>query len=165
MLQGIDLSSNIFSSLSSRSGKLFDDLASKLGIDPAVLRQYDIYNEVPLLTEGGFMKADVVLVKRGGFGYDDIIVIENKLSATTDYTVRQKEGWKKLANGESLNVKCSMEGVDAKGNMTTFEKGGAFESAKVKSYKISDHGETSISNVEISEIPVTNWKNYTFTPR
>lgn len=164
--KGIDLSSNIYASLSKRSGKLFDDLAAKLGIDPGILKQYEVYSEVPLNTEGGFMKADVVFVKRNGFdkSIDDVIVIENKLSAGTDFTVRQKEGWKKLANRENLNVKSTVYGKGANGVTVELNSTHTITSNKVKAYKIHDHGETDIANTIISEIPVDNWKNYSYIP-
>ena len=165
---GNKLSANILEAISRRSGSFFEELAAKLSIPIDELKKYEIYKEVPLITEGGFMKADIVLVKRSEATNEinDVIILENKLSQGTDYTPRQKEGWKKLANGEDLEVKYSVEGVDANGNITTLEMGGPpFESAKVKSYNVSDHGEASISNVEISEIPVTNWRNYTYKSR
>ncbi len=162
--KGIDFNKNVVSTLSSRSGKLFNDLAAHLKIGPNILKQYEVYTEVPLKTEGGFMKADVVFVKRGEFGFEDIIVVENKLSAGTNYTVRQKEGWKKLANGESLDVKSIATGSDPFGNDVLLQTTDSFSANKVRTVKISDHGETAISNSDISTIPVNNWKNYVYTP-
>ncbi|WP_258101843.1 hypothetical protein [Marinoscillum pacificum] len=162
--KGIDFSNNVFTSIATRTGQLFDDLANKLKIDPSVLREYEIYKEVPLLTEGGFMKADLVLVKRGDFGLEEVIVIENKLSSGTDYTIRQKEGWKKLARGEPLVVKSPIVGTNAAGKPVTLASDYSFTAKKVKPYKINDHGDTEIDNVNISEIPVNNWKNYSYKP-
>lgn len=165
--KGIELSKNISSAIISRSGKLFDDLANKLGIDPNILKQYEIYQEVPLYTEGGFMIGDIILIKRNAItkNIEDVILIENKLSSGTDYTVRQKEGWKKLTNGESLVVKSNVTGIDGAGNEAILQVAESLSSSKVRPIRISDHGETNISNIDISDIPVENWKNYVYIPK
>ena len=65
----------------------------------------------------------------------------------------------------TAKLKYEVDGTDASGNLITLGKNSSFASNKVKSYKINDHGETDISNTDISEIPVINWKNYTYTPQ
>jgi len=153
---GNQLSKNIFDAISLRSGEFFEELAKKIGIPVEDLRKYEIFKEVPLITEGGFMKADIVLVKRNEVtnAIDDVIIIENKLSQATDYTPRQKEGWKKLANGEDLEVKYLV-----RDKINILEEGQTLVQNKIRTYKISDHGATSIDNVEISEINVKDYRN------
>ena len=55
---------------------------------------YEIVDEIPVNTSGGFMNADVLLIKRGGTAnkVQDVILIENKLSSNTAFTTRQIEG-------------------------------------------------------------------------
>lgn len=110
------------------------------------------------------MKADIVLVKRNEAtnAIADIIIIENKLSSGTSYTPRQKEGWKKLANGQGLNTKYRVEGET---DDLFLGENTIFTHSKIKSYKISDHGSSDISKVDIAEIPVSNFKNYEYKPR
>jgi hypothetical protein len=58
---------------------------------------------------GEYMVADIVLVKYEGDLVTEVIIIENKLGPLTDYTIRQKQGWKKLAKGEPLEVKAGKD--------------------------------------------------------
>jgi hypothetical protein len=86
-----------------------DGLAAKLGITN--LTDYKIFNEVQLWvneTAGEFMKADIVLVKYApnGTTIQEVILIENKLSAGTLLTARQNVGVTTLKNGGTLKVKA-----------------------------------------------------------
>ena len=159
--KGNELSDNILTALKSREGRLFDDLAQKTGIKAKHLKKYEIYKEVPFATEGGYMKADIVFVKRTPDGIEDVIIIENKLSAGTDYTVRQKEGWKKLANGEDMKLVYRVQNSKNQ----ALDKDVVISRNTIKTYKISDHGKTSVNNVDIKEIQVDSFKNYKHSPR
>ncbi|WP_313375306.1 hypothetical protein, partial [Chishuiella sp.] len=98
---GNSLSKNIVAAIKSKKGKLFDDLAKETGIPLDQLKNYDVLIEVPLETTGGFMRADAVLIKRNILGkIDDVIIIENKLSQNTPFTIRQKEGFGAIINGQ-----------------------------------------------------------------
>ncbi len=123
------------------------------GIPLEVLKKYDIFTEVPLQTPGGYMKADIVLIKRGEKRIEDVIVIENKLSQTTDFTTRQKEGWKKIANGEEMKVKYSINE-----NGLTLNANEVLKIEKDKVFKFADHGKAELDNTTISNISVDNFK-------
>ncbi|WP_289658118.1 fibronectin type III domain-containing protein [Flavobacterium panacagri] len=147
--KGTELSNNIATELENKSSKLFISLKSTLGISD--LESYTILKEVALTTSGGFMKADILFVKKNLITQliEDIVIVENKLSKTTDYTDRQKEGFGAILNGtKTMNVKFSV-----------FYNGTEYIAAntlipvsKNKIIKIYDHGTTSVSNTEIISI-------------
>ena len=152
-LLGTSLSNKIAVSLGTKSGTLFESLATKLGIAKEELALYELSTEVPLITANGFMKADIMLVKRSTDGsntVEDVILIENKLSAGTDYTVRQKEGWEKVANGQTLDIKYKA------GTLETSD--GPLSLNKAKVFKFSDGGTDDITKVSISLVPVDKYK-------
>ena len=96
------------------------------------------------------MKADIVLLKASSDGeIIDVIVIENKLSKTTEFTARQKEGFYAIAKSKDgcemtvhYTVKC--EGVE-------LSKGQTIKIGKDKIYRIHDHGESN-GPIEIEKI-------------
>ena len=90
--------------------------------------------------------AGVVLIRKNA---DDIItdaiIIENKLSVTTAFTKRQKEGFGSVINGQkSLKIKYGIKGLadDIK----------ELKINKDKIFKISDHGTDDISKADIIKI-------------
>lgn len=145
---GRSLNDKIVSALKNKQGKLFDELAEVSGIPIKDLQKYDVLTEVPLETTGGFMKADIVLVLKGGpkKSIKDVIIIENKLSKTTAFTKRQKEGFGAiLQNGKhTMKVKYSMKGKYSKIKDLIISKD--------KIYRFYDHGEDEIENVIIEKI-------------
>ncbi len=81
------------------------------GLGITNLSDYKIFNEVQLWVNesaGQFMKADIMLVKYApnGTTIQEVILIENKLSAGTLLTVRQNVGVTTLKNGGTLKVKA-----------------------------------------------------------
>jgi len=150
---GRQLNTLIVRDIYQRSGRLFNELSSKTGVPLDILKKYDIFTEVPLQTPGGYMKADIVLIKRGEKRIEDVIVIENKLSQTTDFTTRQKEGWKKIANGEEMKVKYPINE-----NGLTLNANEALKIEKDKVFKFADHGKAELDNTTISNINVDNFK-------
>ncbi|MEO1049145.1 MAG: hypothetical protein AAFX87_00875 [Bacteroidota bacterium] len=142
---GIDLSDNIVKSLRSK-GHVFDVLQQKLkGID---LNEYtDIITEVPLNTSGGYMKADVVLIKRNEFEViQDVIIIENKLSPGTKLTERQIEGFGLI---KSSSGRTDMEVRYARGSLKADQ---IIKVDKAKCVKISDHGTKDETTIGIDDI-------------
>ena len=146
---GRSLNSKIVDALKQKQGKLFDDLAKTTGIPVQDLQKYDILTEVPLETTNGFMKADIILILKGGpkNSIQDAIIIENKLSQSTAFTARQKEGFgASLQNGQhTMNVKYSVEGL----NLKKYNK---LTISKDNIYRIYDHGKDNINNVNIEKI-------------
>jgi hypothetical protein len=112
------------------------------------LSEYQIITELPLETTNGFMKADIVLVLKGGpkNSIKDAIIIENKLSQSTAFTARQKEGFGAiLQNGQhTMSVKYSRPNLDPKVKNLTISKDNI--------YRIYDHGKDNINNVNIEKI-------------
>ena len=94
------------------------------------------------------MKADVVLVLRNEDEIiQDVIIIENKLSQGTAFTVRQKEGFGAIINGQTqMNIKYDLP----KQNLTVAD--GPLKVSKDKIFKIADGGTDNIANVSIEKI-------------
>lgn len=93
------------------------------------------------------MKADIVLILRGGprKAIQDVIILENKLSQGTDFTIRQKEGFGAILNGKtSMEIKYNVPGLNENEKILTVSKD--------KIFKIADHGTDSIDNLTIELI-------------
>ncbi len=97
------------------------------------------------------MKADIVLIKRGEKRIEDVIVIENKLSQTTDFTTRQKEGWKKIANGEEMRVVYERRVTD-NNKVVILEVNEKLKINSDRVFKISDHGKADLANTSLEII-------------
>ncbi|MEP6930837.1 MAG: polymorphic toxin-type HINT domain-containing protein, partial [Flavobacterium sp.] len=147
---GNSLSKNITDAIKLKSGKLFEDLAENLGLTTKELELYDVLTEVPLVTTGGFMKADVLLIKKNALGkIEDTIIIENKLSQGTALTKRQKEGFGAIINGESsMTVKYKVDWL--------LPSQGPLSVSKNKIFKIAGAGTDNIANVTIEKILKVN---------
>jgi hypothetical protein len=99
------------------------------------------------------MKADVVLVKKSadGLEIEDVIIIENKLSKTTDFTDRQKEGFKAIGNGTDANPTKMRIEYEAKDGLKIDQ--GPLEVKPSQCFRISDHGNsTQPINLNIEKI-------------
>lgn len=98
----------------------------------------------------GSWGADIILIKKNAIGnIDDVIIIENKLSATTAFTKRQKEGFGAIINGQtSMNIKYNVNGLLATQGPLTVSNN--------KIFKISDAGTDNIANVTITKITKVN---------
>lgn len=136
--------------INNKGGNIMKVLSKQTGISLEELAKYDVLSEVPLETVGGFMKADAVLIKRNALGkIEDTIIIENKLSSTTAFTVRQKEGFGAILKGQKeMKIKYSVEGLT--------EKDKVLQVSKNKIFKISDGGTDNISNVTVDAITKVN---------
>lgn len=97
------------------------------------------------------MKADIMLVLRNEDNIiQDVIIIENKLSATTAFTKRQKEGFGAIINRQtSMKIKYSKPGE-------ILVTDGPLTVSSDKIFKISDAGTDDIANVTINKIISTN---------
>ena len=151
---GRSLNSKIVNALKQKQGKLFDDLAKTTGIPVQDLQKYDILTEVPLETTNGFMKADVVLILKGGpkNSIQDAIIIENKLSKRTAFTERQKEGFGAILNGQKqITIKYGVKKgkTDINNYLNASDK---ISISKDRIFKISDGGSDNISKVTIKKI-------------
>lgn len=149
---GNSLSKKIVAAIKSKKGKLFDDLAKETGIPLDQLKNYDVLTEVPLETTGGFMRADAVLIKRNVLGkIDDVIIIENKLSQGTQFTIRQKEGFSAIINGQKeMKIKYTPQDTDLLNGIKSLQV------SKDKIFKIADHGADNVSNTTIEKIIKVN---------
>ena len=147
---GNRLSKNITDAIKLKSGKLFEDLAENLGLTTKELELYDVLTEVPLVTTGGFMKADIMLIRKNADEViTDVIIIENKLSATTAFTKRQKEGFGAIINGQTnMTIKYKVDWLIPSQSPLTVSKN--------KIFKIADAGTDNIANVTIEKIIKVN---------
>ncbi|WP_223253699.1 hypothetical protein [Flavobacterium sp. LM5] len=114
---------------------------------------YDILTEVPLGTTGGFMKADILLIKKNALGkIEDTIIIENKLSQGTALTKRQKEGFGAIINGQtSMKIKYDIK-LNDNDVANYFNKDFNLTVSNNRIFKISDAGTDKIGNVTINKI-------------
>jgi hypothetical protein len=108
------------------------------------LNEYQLLTEVQLYTINGFTKADILLVKKTGNTIEDVIYIENKLSKSTTFTTRQKEGLTIVKNKGQLKVKADQSGILLKNMILPLPKN--------KCLKISDHGNSDISELIENDI-------------
>ncbi|MBC6111319.1 hypothetical protein ACFOG5_08925 [Pedobacter fastidiosus] len=154
---GRELSKNIVISIQSK-GKIFNLIADKLGMDVVELSRYKVFEEVAFevpvtaKTPGGFMKADVVLVKYDASGrfIEDVIVIENKLSATTAFTDAQKLKFTEVKNasdGSKVEFKLKFDNDKLK-----LDKGTSLNAHKDKVLKINDGGTSSVENITANDV-------------
>ena len=146
---GRSLNSKIVNALKQKQGKLFDDLAKTTGIPVQDLQKYDILTEVPLETTNGFMKADIAFIKinKTTDKIEDVIIIENKLSKSTAFTERQKEGFGAILKGqEQMNIKYTPRDTDLLNGIKSLKI------SKNKIFKISDGGTDDITKVSIEKI-------------
>lgn len=142
---GRSLNNKIVSALSNANSNLLKKFEKITGKN---LSEYQIITELPLETTNGFMKADIVFVKYDDFSnVSDVIIIENKLSQSTAFTARQKEGFGAiLQNGQhTMNVKYSRPNFD-------INKNDKLIISKDNIYCIYDHGKDNINNVNIEKI-------------
>ena len=153
---GNRLSKNITDAIKLKSGKLFEDLAENLGLTTKELELYDVLTEVPLVTTGGFMKADVLLIRKNALGkIEDTIIIENKLSQGTALTKRQKEGFGSIINGQTnMKIKYDVR-INQNNQLPYLTSNDIISVSKDKIFKISDAGTADIANVTINKIITT----------
>ena len=116
------------------------------------LNEYQLLTEVQLYTTNGFTKADILLVKKTGNTIEDVIYIENKLSKSTTFTTRQKEGLSIIKNQGQLTVKTGGGNVLPSNNPIILPQG--------KCLKISDHGNTDISGLTGGDIELIKFSPF-----
>ena len=113
------------------------------------LSEYQIITELPLETSNGFMKADIAFIKinKTTDKIEDVIIIENKLSKSTAFTERQKEGFGAILKGqEQMNIKYTPRDTDLLNGIKYLKI------SKNKIFKISDGGTDDITKVSIEKI-------------
>ncbi len=93
-------------------------------------------------------KLQIVFVKYDDFSnVSDVIIIENKLSKSTAFTVRQKEGFGAILKGqEQMNIKYNLL------DQGLLKAEGPLKVSKDNIYRIYDHGKDNINNVNIERI-------------
>lgn len=116
------------------------------------LNEYQLLTEVQLYTTNGFTKADILLVKKVDDDISDVIYIENKLSKSTAFTTRQKEGLTKIKKEGQLIVKAETSRFLAEGDVLLLPQS--------KCIKISDHGSSDISGLTQGDIELINFNPY-----
>jgi hypothetical protein len=143
---GKSLSDNIIASIR-QQGPMFDAVKDKLNIPD--LDSYEVFDEVPLTTAGGFMKADAVLIKKNPVTdeIEDVIIIENKLSQGTRLTERQREGFSKIRDSVEQPVEMVVHY-----NYRIFGTGDILPVSKGKCLKIAGHGTDDISTITPTDI-------------
>lgn len=154
---GNELNANILKSLVDGT-RIKNLLKTKLNTD---LDGYVVFQELPIKvpistnTPGGFMKADVVLIKYDELGeIDDIIVIENKLRGTTDFTPAQTSKFTdvKSAPAEStvgFEIKFGRTSSDGS---KTLNAESVLNVSRDRVLKISDSGTNSIDQIDLQDI-------------
>ncbi|NBB31991.1 hypothetical protein, partial [Cellulophaga sp. BC115SP] len=143
-----------------------------LGIADIDQSQYKVFNEVQLWvdkTKDQYMIADILLVKFNDDGTRilDVIICESKLSAGTDYTKRQKQGWRLIHEGKALEVKVDANSATIQqtyppslGKTAPQINAGTFLNINNSKYKrISDAGSKD-GGFSISTIPISNYSTY-----
>lgn len=136
---GVSLGKNIATALADKRSPLYQVLKAKAGISN--LDDYVVFTEVPLKTSGGFMKADVMLVRRNIRGeVDDVVLVENKLSKGTAYTDRQREGFGQI--GQAPNTTMTVEYGVTNSDGISLAADVSIPITRSKCFKISDHGNT-----------------------
>lgn len=148
---GNELNANIVSDiLNNPNGRIISLLESKL--KKTGLSQYQVFTEVPIMTVGGYMKADVVLIKRGiGNIIEDVVVIENKLSKGTRFTERQVEGFTAIKNEEASKLMKLQYDVTSQKGGSVLIKNSDLNIPKMNCIKISDHTTNDIANLNVSD--------------
>ena len=131
-------------------GNLLEKLADVVKIPVKDLKQYQVFTEVPLIVnaEGGYMKADIVLLKLSESGDDilDVIIIENKLSEGTAFTARQKEGFGAIISQGSVEMEVKYK---IENKAYTIKKGQKLRVENCKICKINDRGNPNCVDEEI----------------
>ena len=152
---GNDLSANILEVFKKKTLPYYENWGKVLGFNVDLakgideLKAYAVLDEIPLNTSGGFMKADILLLKRDSDNeVENVIIIENKLSQNTDFTERQKEGFGAILGGlTTMIVNYTKDGLNG---------GQGVPVSSNKIFKFYDHGTKDISKVSIIRITDTN---------
>jgi hypothetical protein len=169
MQDGIDYGNHAAKNLLS----LNSSLAQSLGI---TMSDYYLFREVYLYVnkaEDQYTKADILLVKYNALDQiDNVILLETKISGSTEYTPRQKQSYRIIAEGNGIE---NFELKSQRGN-TIINSQGMLETSTLKAlvpvnnvksiaisalkaYKISDHGLKN-GTLEANLIDVNKFKIY-----
>jgi hypothetical protein len=147
--QGRKLGDNITNAIKTKNPAFLAKLKAQMNV--AHIEEYEVLTEIPLKTQNGFMKADIVLILRNE---DDVIIdtiiLENKLSQATAFTPRQKEGFGAILNGqESFRLQYDKDNLSAASDVLKI--------TKEKIFKIADHGQADdLENLTVERITKTN---------
>lgn len=156
---GIRLSDNIVESIENGT-RIRTLLQNKLGID---LSTYTVHTEIPFevpvtsSTPGGFMKADVVLIKTGPLGIEDVIVIENKLNFSTSFTPAQTMKFTEVKNASPGAVSFKVKFNRPDDGLTL---GQQLSVDRSKVIKINDSGSDDINAVSLDDLHLVQDLNF-----
>ena len=168
---GVAYGNNVVGALTQTGpNALKTSLATKLGMTVTEIEEYTVFKEVQLwVGNQKYMIADAVLIKYVNGNIADVIILESKISGSTAFTVRQKEGWKKLFNTlnsqdkGALTVKAPKLSEDGG---TTLTANQTLRVHKNKIRKIHDEGDENGSfTVPDSPINIEAYKNYIYKPK
>ena len=100
---------DIIHGFKTKSGKAYDAVKSSMESLNKNIDDYVLFNQVQFDVPGGKMIADQVLVKYKVVGnkkiIDDVVILENKLKSTTNYTSRQISGWRQVYAQNKLTIR------------------------------------------------------------
>ena len=137
-----------------------------LGITTITQSEYTVFNEVQLWVDKAkdqYMIADILLVKFNTLGQiDDVIICESKLSAGTDYTKRQKQGWRLINAGTSLEVKANKKNSLSNGGEGIIELRATISILNINTNKVKRISDAGNKNgaFNVATIPVSNYSTY-----
>jgi hypothetical protein len=162
---GNQLNNNIIQSI--QDGSIIKELLeTKLGIG---LDEYNVFTEVPFKvpitsnTPGGFMKADIVLVRYDDFGeIDDVIIIENKLRGSTSFTAAQTIKFnevKRASPNTTIEFTVKFDQFDDRGNLV-FESETPLDILKERVLRISDSGTNNVNRIMSEDIKLISELNF-----
>lgn len=144
MQKGVDFNNAVKASCESLNSSIRQQIATKLGL--ANLNDYQMVSEVPFNVIGGFMKTDMLFVKIIGGNIVDIIVVENKLSQATSFTIRQNTGFTYIKNATgSVDMNVTY-------NWDIFVAGQPLSVNKNKCLKLWGDGSGGLSGIDMDII-------------
>ncbi len=97
---------DIIQGFTSKSGTAYNVVKTQMATLGKNIDDYVLFKQVQFDVPGGKMIADQVLVKYNFLGeVEDVIILENKLKSTTNYTTRQISGWKQVNTQNKLTIR------------------------------------------------------------
>jgi hypothetical protein len=162
MIKGRQYGKNVVDALKSGNATLINGIKNKFPNPKPNIENYHVVKEVRLsvtLPDGTktYMKADAVLIDLNPDGsIKDVIIIENKLSQTTEFTNNQKAGWKKLKQDGKISLvdgHLNVEGISNK----IEPPNGELSVPQGRVLKIADHGEPNVNNSTFEAVDLSNF--------
>jgi hypothetical protein len=160
LIKGREYGKNVVDALKNGNATLLNGIKNKFQNPKPNIENYHVATEVRLsvtLPDGTetYMKADAVLID-----YDpvskrvkDVIIIENKLSQSTDFTENQKAGWRELHQNGKIGVESGSIKIEGGPTIVTPE----LNVPQGRVLKVADHGDVHANN---STFDVVNLSQY-----